>query len=426
MASSDLRVGVTVGQPLVRNQRTPEPVYRLTFVETPNVFVSAFRQFRDLLREPKITVPSHLYRGEAPLPITEMRPWYRDIPNIIRILREKPTDPIGIFNRRQDRKRAIAALMAGMAGAATGWIVWGLGGALPGVIAGVILGELLGWLLFKKRAYPPDIWQHFAPQSASWVNSALVHVVGITILVLPFALERVLMPAKAATKYEVYDISPYLGQIAGPDEKMGGGGGGGDRSPTPASKGAVPKFAKTQLAPPAAVLPNIEPKIPVQPNLLGPPELRLPQMALNMPWGDPQGVLGEFSSGPGYGGGIGSGSGGGIGSGRGAGLGPGEGGGFGGGAYSVGGGVTAPIPIYKPEPPYSEEARKAKHQGTVVLFIIVDATGNVTDARVVKPLGLGLDEKALDTVRTWKFKPGLRNGIPVAVRVMVEVQFRLF
>ena len=78
---------------------------------------------------------------------------------------------------------------------------------------------------------------------------------------------------------------------------------------------------------------------------------------------------------------------------------------LGGGVYSVGGGVSEPIPIYKPEPAYSEEARKAKYQGTVVLWIVVDAAGAVTDCRVVKPLGLGLDEKAVETVRTWKFKP---------------------
>ena len=138
---------------------------------------------------------------------------------------------------------------------------------------------------------------------------------------------------------------------------------------------------------------------PVQPTLLGPPELKLPQMAMNMPWGDPSGVLGPASNGPG----------------------------FGGGAYSVGGGVSAPIPIYKPEPAYSEEARKAKYQGTVVLWIIVDAQGNVTpDVRVVKPLGLGLDEKAVEAVKTWKFKPAMKNATPVPVRVMVEVSFRLF
>ena len=65
----------------------------------------------------------------------------------------------------------------------------------------------------------------------------------------------------------------------------------------------------------------------------------------------------------------------GIGSGKGGGLGPGEGGGVGGGVYSVGGGVSEPIPIFKPDPAYSEEARKAKYQGTVVLWIVVDAAG---------------------------------------------------
>jgi TonB family protein len=78
-----------------------------------------------------------------------------------------------------------------------------------------------------------------------------------------------------------------------------------------------------------------------------------------------------------------------------------------------------------PDPTYSEEARKAKYQGVVSLWIVVDSQGNVTDARVVKPLGLGLDEKAVETVRTWRFKPAMRNGAPVPVRVGVEVFFRL-
>ena len=376
MPSSDLHVGVGVEQPSAGQSKQPELVYQLTFVDTPNVFVSAFRQIRDLWREPKITVPQKYYRGEARLPITEMRPWYRDLPDLFRALFEKPKAP-----------------------------------PIP---------------LTSQPVEVPEIWQDYQQQPASWVNSVLVHVVALSALVLPFVIERMLTPAKAATKYSLVDISPYLSQLTGPDEKTGGGGGGGDRSPTPASKGAVPKFAKTQLAPPMAVLPNLDPKLAVQPTLVGPPELKLPQMAMNAPWGDPQGVAGQASNGPGFGGGIGSGEGTGIGSGRGGGLGPGEGGGFGGGAYSVGGSVTAPIPIYKPEPPYSEEARKAKYQGTVVVLIIVDTQGSVTDARVVKPLGLGLDEKALDTVRTWKFKPGMRNGIPVPVRVMIEVSFRLF
>jgi TonB family protein len=92
----------------------------------------------------------------------------------------------------------------------------------------------------------------------------------------------------------------------------------------------------------------------------------------------------------------------------------------------VGGGVTEPVPIEKPDPSYSEKARKARYQGTVVLWIVVDAQGDVEQQTVVKPLGLGLDERALRTVRTWKFKPAARNGTPVPVRVMVEVSFRLF
>jgi TonB family protein len=234
-------------------------------------------------------------------------------------------------------------------------------------------------------------------------------------------------PVKAAPKTEITDISPYLAQLpADSGKKAGGGGGGGDRSPTPASKGAIPRFAKMQLSPPMAVIPNTHAQLQVDPTLLGPPELKLPAMASNMAWGDPQGVIGPPSNGPGFGGGIGSGEGGGVGSGKGGGLGPGEGGGVGGGAYSVGGNVSAPIPIYKPDPPYSEEARKAKYQGTVIVLIVIDAQGNVTDSRIVKPLGLGLDEKAIETIKTWKFKPGMRNGTPVPVRMMVEVSFRLF
>jgi TonB family protein len=407
-------------------QKLPEPVYGLTFVESQNVFVSMLRQIRELLHEPKITVPRQYYRGEATLPITEMRSWIWDIPNIVKTYLEKPKDPIGIYNERQNNMRALCALFMGIAAAVAGWALSGRLAAFLGLLAGVVGGELIGLVIFKKRGYPPDIWQDYKPQGASWFNSVLVHGVMIAVLVLPFAIERMLQPAKAATKTEIVDISPYLAQLEGPKDHTGGGGGGGDRSPTPASKGAVPKFSKTQFTPPMAVLPNLEPKLPMQPTLLGPPELKLPQMAMNGPWGDPQGVLGPASNGPGFGGGIGSGSGGGIGSGRGGGLGPGEGGGFGGGAFSVGGGVSAPIPIYKPDPPYSEEARKAKHQGSVVIYIVVDTQGSVVEARVVKPLGLGLDEKALETVRTWKFKPGLRNGTPVAVKVMVEVLFRLF
>jgi TonB family protein len=88
--------------------------------------------------------------------------------------------------------------------------------------------------------------------------------------------------------------------------------------------------------------------------------------------------------------------------------------------------ATAPFPTYKPEPAYSDKARAAKYSGTTTLWLVVDADGNVTDTRVDKPLGLGLDEQALETVRTWKFKPATRGGVPVPVRVEVEINFKLF
>ncbi len=94
--------------------------------------------------------------------------------------------------------------------------------------------------------------------------------------------------------------------------------------------------------------------------------------------------------------------------------------------YSLGGNVTAPVPTYKPTPPYSEEARKAKVQGTVLLGVLVDAQGNVSDVRLLKPLSKGLDEKAIETVRTWKFRPATREGVAVPVRFKIEVAFRLF
>jgi TonB family protein len=87
--------------------------------------------------------------------------------------------------------------------------------------------------------------------------------------------------------------------------------------------------------------------------------------------------------------------------------------------------VSAPVPIYKPEPEYSEEARKAKFQGTVVLFIVVDEKGNARDLRVIRPLGLGLDQKAIEAVNKWKFRPGMKDGHPVSVQATIEVNFRL-
>ncbi|MGA3042605.1 MAG: TonB family protein [Bryobacteraceae bacterium] len=95
------------------------------------------------------------------------------------------------------------------------------------------------------------------------------------------------------------------------------------------------------------------------------------------------------------------------------------------GAYRIGGDVTAPVPIYRPEPEYSEQARKAKIQGTVILHLEVDPTGHTRNIEMVRGLGMGLDEKAIEAVSKWEFRPGMKDGQPVAVAVTVEVNFRL-
>jgi periplasmic protein TonB len=222
----------------------------------------------------------------------------------------------------------------------------------------------------------------------------------------------------------VTDVSPYI--LPPSRTKAGGGGGGGDRDKFAASKGTLPRFSLQQLAPPAAVVRNENPKLLVVRTVIVPPEIHLP-LPQTGPLGDPlSSIVGPPSNGIGSGGGIGSGSGGGVGSGSGPGVGPGLGGGIGGGIYRVGGGVTAPRVIYAPDPEFSEEARKAKYQGVVVLWAIVGTDGRTHDIRVMRSLGLGLDEKAIEAIRQWRFEPGRKDGVPVAVQVNVEVRFRLF
>lgn len=219
----------------------------------------------------------------------------------------------------------------------------------------------------------------------------------------------------------VTDVSPYILPTA--KTQSGGGGGGGDRDKLAASKGSLPKQLREQITPPTVVVRNEAPKLPVDPSVVAPP-IQLTQMG---PIGDPLSkVVGPASNGTGFGGGIGSGSGGGIGSGRGPGVGPGYGGGIGGGIYRVGGGVSAPRAIFAPDPEYSEEARKAKYQGTVVLWMIVGPDGKARDIRVTRSVGLGLDEKAIEAVKTWKFEPARKDGQAVPVQINVEVSFRLY
>jgi periplasmic protein TonB len=219
-------------------------------------------------------------------------------------------------------------------------------------------------------------------------------------------------------------VTPFI-PVSSLKDVMGGGGGGGNHSPVEASKGRLPKFAKDQMVPPQ-ILKVDNPKIPQEPTVVM-PDIKLPDAA-NMPDlgipQSPQVALG--SQGPGSGSGFGNGSGGGLGSGRGNGIGPGEGGGYGGGLMHLGGGVTAPVLIYDPDPEFSDEARRAKYQGVCVVGLIVDASGNPQQIHIVRALGMGLDEKAMEAVHKYKFRPATFKGRAVAVEINIEVNFRIY
>lgn len=274
----------------------------------------------------------------------------------------------------------------------------------------------------SKPVAVPDIWGFYGGnEKTAGISSVLIHI-GVIVLVLFIGS---LKPVRKMVQNAVDLVAPPLSAYVAPVKKdqMHGGGGGGTRSPLDASKGKLPKIAPKQFTPPR-VDPPENPKLPMTPTIVAPPDAPIPNInALN--YGDPLSKLGVPSNGTGLGGGIGSGIGGGVGPGKGPGVGPGSGGGFGGGAYRIGGGVSPPTVLSKVEPEYSEEARKAKWQGTVILQLVVDEHGLPQQMKITRALGLGLDQKAIEAVAKWKFKPGMKDGKPVPVVATIEVNFRL-
>jgi TonB family protein len=202
---------------------------------------------------------------------------------------------------------------------------------------------------------------------------------------------------------------------------MHGGGSGGAHEKLPASRGFAPPSAREQLAPPVA-LQNREPKLPTQATVIA-PEMTLPKSS---EVGDPLSALRMASNGPGAGGGFGGNAGGGVGPGWGYGRGDGTERGCCDGLYAIGNGVSMPRAIYAPEPEFSEEARRTKLQGEVTLLATIGADGRPRNLQVVRSLGMGLDEKALEAVKTWRFDPARMNGRPVAVQMNIIVNFHLY
>jgi protein TonB len=249
---------------------------------------------------------------------------------------------------------------------------------------------------------------------------------GAILAVILFAAIQTHVRTKAiSVQSAAIDIKPWLPVTPRARETMGGGGGGGDHDLIDVSKGRLPQLAQRQIDPPQ-IIRNDNPKMAVEPTIvmpknIQPPDAQMPDIGLPT-----SSQVRMASNGAGSGAGMGSGRNGGIGSGYGSGYGPGSGGGWGGGVYHVGGGVSAPVVLSAVDPEYSDEARRSKYTGIVVVALVVDPSGMPQRVHVVRHLGMGLDEKAIEAVRQYRFKPAEYQGRPVPVEVNIEVNFQIY
>jgi protein TonB len=258
--------------------------------------------------------------------------------------------------------------------------------------------------------------------TASSVISTVLHVAMIAAILWAFLAVKKVVPMPAPQKVTRIDIPVYM-PIAPKGPAMGGGGGGGSHDIIQTPKGRLPQIQEQPVAAPM-VIENNHPKMTAAPAINMPKEI---QVASNLPnLGDPRtAVVGAPSNGIGSGAGMGIGSGGGIGSGKGNGFGSGSAGGYGGGHYHVGGAVSAPQLVSAPDPEFTDEARRVNYGGICVVSLIVDTQGNTQRIQVLKHLGMGLDEKAVEAVKHYHFKPATLGGKAVPVEMDVEVTFHI-
>jgi TonB family protein len=259
----------------------------------------------------------------------------------------------------------------------------------------------------------------YASPRRSALISALVHTVVLALLLLagpvvrtvPKLLDRgsIVLPSDLV-KYQV--------------TRTEGGGGGGQNDPAPPQRGHLPKITPRPFVPPMAHIENARPVLAMEMAIFGDPSAIVPVVNLPMV-GDPNGVLGIISGGPGGPAGIGTGRDGGIGGKTGSGYGEGDRPGVGGSSAGFRDDVTQPTLLFKVEPEYTDEARKVRLQGSVLLRIVVDERGRAESIVVTQGLGLGLDERAIEAVKKWRFRPGMRGSRPVPTSAIVQVTFRL-
>jgi periplasmic protein TonB len=277
---------------------------------------------------------------------------------------------------------------------------------------------------------PEAIWGQFNNYRSSGIKGSIfVHLVLLGLIVAGATFDHQVVEQEKPRE-TVMLVAPSPDTYALPVAKkvVSGGGGGGDRDHIQAPKGRLPKLAMEQITPPQIIVRNEHPKLAVEPTVVVPPQVHMAENHmpnLGVPSAAPMPSV-PPSNGIGSGGGIGAGSGGGVGVGHGPGVGAGSGGGIGGGVFKVGGGISAPQAISTPDPEYTEQARNAKTQGTCILWLIVDDQGRPRDIRVVRGLGFGLDAKAVEAVKQWRFEPAMKDGHPVNVQISVEVGFKLY
>jgi TonB family protein len=266
----------------------------------------------------------------------------------------------------------------------------------------------------------PSIWGTYNFRKRSLLSSSVAHIALVVLLFT--AVSRSTLPRSLPQSIDLaipVEITRFL-----PNPPQQGGGGGGENSPLPANEGVLPRFQLIQLTPPRPQVMKVEPRLAVTPSLLSPNELKANVLDLSV-LGSPLHEVSPPSTGMGKGGGIGSGTGSGIGAGRGSGFGSEKGAGTD-GIFEVGGEVSAPLLRVQVDPEYSEQARVQRLQGAVLLSIEVWPDGRAHNVRVVRGLGMGLDQRAVEAVGKWEFEPGFKDGEPVSVVCRVEVIFTLF
>jgi protein TonB len=260
----------------------------------------------------------------------------------------------------------------------------------------------------------------YRSEPSSFVIGFLSQAIGVGFLIAWAACASHTPKIRQPVTEEIQDLAT-VSFLPAPSEP-GGHGSGGDQGRIAPSTGALPEMSmRLQLAPPAVKPRNPDPKLPEPPSLMALSEVKFPQFP-NL--GDPlAAVAAPPSNGPGNGGGIGTVCCGGVGSSAGSGFGDAPRG----NVFRAGvAGVTQPRAIYDPDPEYTDEARNARFQGVVLLALLVDADGHTSNIRVQRSLGMGLDQKAVQTVSKWRFQPATLNGHAVAVLINVEVSFKLY